>query len=224
MSNTSENARLAYKRQLAAKLQVFANDCHSPTTGQFCSGDSTGALKPATKYSINLKQDTETKLSPSLGDAINNFINGDGAKALRAGVSKELSTPGSGGEKAEALVSALRTAPKSKTTLYRGIRTNLSEKAIREQYQEGQPVDLNISSFSTDYKVARLFQEAGGKGGTGVIIGVIGEHRSLPVQNLAKSKAHFSEKEQISAGRFKVIGIDKDLNGLVITLQQTNTL
>ncbi len=188
------------------------------------------ALKPAPRFNKSLRGDTEAKLRATpdgavLADAINDFQHAEGAKGLRSGITKELNEAGSGGPRAQAVINAVRTAPASDTVLYRGMRVSTSHKQLLEQYKEGATIDMNVSSFSTSAGVAKVFSEGAGRGNTRVIIGVVGQHHSLPIQNLAKNSSVFSEKEFLSGGRFKVIGIDKQAGfGTVISMKQIETL
>lgn len=197
--------------------------------GAGLTGEQHEALAPAQRFNAGLKGETEAKLrstqeGATLADALDDFQHGEGAKSLRAGITKEANAPGTGGPKAQAVTKAIRGAPPSDQVLYRGMRVPTSQKALLEQYQEGGTIDMNLSSFSTSHGVANVFSEGAGRGGSRVIIGVVGQHRSLPIQNLAKNSSVFSEKEFITGGRFRVLGADRQGGALVVTLQQTQTL
>lgn len=193
--------------------------------------DQYAALAPAKRFNRNLRKETEDVLRATpegdlLANTINDFQHSEAVKGLRAGITKELAEPGTGGERARNLLAAMRGAPETEDVLWRGMRVGSSQKALLEQYAEGKTFDMNLSSFSTSPGVAQVFAEGAGKAsGTRVIMGVVGKKRgALPIQNLAKNSSVFSEKELIMGGRFQVIGAEKQGNTIVISLRQLEGL
>ena len=189
------------------------------------------ALAPAKKYRKGLREETEKALRATpdgevLADVINDFQHAEAVKGLRAGITKELATPGSGGERSRVLLDAMRGAEDTEDVLWRGMRVKTSQRGLLEQYAEGETFDMNLSSFSTSAGVAQVFAEgAGNANGTRVIIGVVGRKRgALPIQNLAKNSSVFSEKELLMGGKFQVIGSEKQGNMIVISLRQLEGL
>jgi uncharacterized protein with gpF-like domain len=122
-------------------------------------------------------------------------------------------------DKVNSLLGAINNYPLEQVPdLYRGLGIKVDTSQPRwwaqfdEQFAVGQPMDLNISSFTSSAKKAEGFIYS--PGGTtlrsgdfiGVKLTVQGKMRALPVETVSKFK---SEKEWIGGGRYRITHMSK---------------
>lgn len=219
---------IARKVQSVEELEARAA-AYAPTSG--LTRAQLDALAPAKRYNQKLREKTmdalfETHDGEVLSDLLYEFQQEEALSGLRAGITKELMSPGTGGERARVLLAAMRGADPVEDVLWRGMRVSTSQKQLLSKYTAGETIDLNLSSFSMSPGVARTFAEGAGQAsGTKVIIGVSGtKNGALPIQNLAASSSVFSEKELIMGGKFRVVGSEKQGDTIVIHLKQLAAL
>lgn len=130
------------------------------------------------------------------------------------------------------ILGVIRHGPGTEKDLFRGMRLDGTADDLLERYVAGETLDLNISSFSTDRKLAQSFtiKGAGQRGArtkttTGLRLDLVGDKRGLPVENLGKSRIFAEEKEWITAGRFSIEDVKVDRTGtVVVRIVQTGVL
>lgn len=155
-----------------------------------------------------------TENGRSLYDALKSFsYKKGGVNRLRGEVDAVIA--GSGGSKrAKVLVDVLRTAPKHDKKLYRGMSVKGNQTSLLERYQPGQVMDLNLSSFSSDPKVAADFAKNTAKRGTTrVKVELLGQKNAMPIMNVSDCP---TEWEYLASGRFKVLERKKSTDGGII--------
>jgi len=173
-----------------------------------------------------------------LAKTIDSFQSGNARNipALRTDVAKRLAgeaLPEGRVSTIDNLLNAIRHGPTTDKPLYRGMRLEGYVEDLLEKYKPGDDFDLNISSFSTDKKLAQSFAEGGagqkvrGSITNRVRMEMVGESkRGLPVENMGKSGVFANEKEWVSNGRFKILEsfYEKRTGTVVVRIQQMGTL
>lgn len=133
----------------------------------------------------------------------------------------------------ENLLSAIgnSTYPHDAKALYRGMVIPGDVDDVLAKYASGSPLDLSISSFSSDKALAQGFSERGAgkkvttKNNTPVLVEWVGEaKKALPIENLGKSGVFAKEREWVAAGRYVVDGSRKvtrnGVDTVVVTIRQ----
>lgn len=183
-----------------------------------------------------LRSTPEGKL---LHDTLKGFQSGSSRQIplLRTNIEKRLTgaalDPGAA-KRVDNLLAAMKDAPFEPPNLFRGIRLDGTADEIVARYTSSDTLDLNLSSFSSDKKLAKDFtiKGAGQKGPrsktqTGVLIEMDGGAgvKALPIENISPSRIFANEKEWLSGGRFSVESVTKAKDGtVVIRLRQLAAL
>lgn len=150
---------------------------------------------------------------------------------LRTAIEKRLKgiavDPGAA-KRVDNLLNAMRDAPFNTPKLFRGMRLDGTVDDIIARYSASDTLDLNLSSFSSDRKLAHGFSQpmkhqVGQKGvktktNTGVLIEVEGGPgvRALPIENISQNGTFAEEREWVSGGRFAVDSVTKSKDGTVL--------
>lgn len=176
---------------------------------------------------------SETPNGKVLADTLDKFQDGGSVARLRTNVTKRLNgeelNPTSTA-RADSVIGALRHAPTgmAPSTVYRGMSMKGSTESILGKYKAGSELDLNLTSFSADRDVATRFvhMTGGGTGKTRVMVELVGSGtQALPVQNLARDRRLFKEKEWVTGGKYKVVSSKKSPSGgVVVRLEQIGAL
>lgn len=202
--------------------RMDASQYEAFTPGRAWSAEQKAAIN------VELKR---TENGRVLADSLEKFQDGGSIARLRASVDTYLrgeSLNPTSRARAEAIVDMLRHAPTewAPDTLYRGMSVKGSLENVLAKYRTGDPLDLNLTSFSSDRKVATKFQSmTATKGSTRVMVELVGEgKRALPIQNFARDRRLFQEKEWISGGRYEVIDAKKTATGVLVRIRQVGTL
>lgn len=168
-----------------------------------------------------------------LADVLDRFQDGGSIARLRTGIEKRLSGESTGNDtsdlKADVAIDALRNAPTglSPASVYRGMSVKGSVATVLGRYQPGAPLDLNLTSFSSDRAVGKRFQQMTHKTGqTRVMVELIGDDkRLLPIQNLARDRRLFREKEWVGGGKYEIAEVKKSGDGgVLLRIRQVGTL
>lgn len=200
----------------------------APTAAPATSADSAltpralqNALDPTRKRTAAaIRKELEaTPGGRSLSAAIKGFTETRGGVVnLRKNIAKTLDGTASDAVsvKTRAFLDAMNHYPTGDVpTLYRGIAVRVEENtdawwdAFEAQFQPGQRMNLNASSFTSSEKKAAEFQNMLGgtrrasSDHTAVRIVLEDNPHALPVEQLSKFK---SEKEWIAGGEFEVVG------------------
>jgi hypothetical protein len=198
------------------------------------TNDQYKQLKPAWSLPKQKKVVAELRSTPDgkmLHDTLKGFQSGTSRQIplLRTNIEKRLAgealEPGAA-QRVDNLLSAIKNSPLDPPKkLYRGMRLDGSADDIVARYSSSDHIDLNLSSFSSDKKLAQDFtiKGAGQKGPksstqTGVLIELEGGPgvKALPIENLAPSRVFANEKEWISGGRFEVESVTTTKDGTVL--------
>lgn len=210
-----------------------------PSPAGRLSAEQYEAMLPESKWSEEKRQAILDSLSTTpdgkvLADTLDRFQDGGSIARLRTNVEKYLKgetlNPTSTA-RAEVLVDALRHAPthQAPEKLYRGMTVKGKLDNVLAKYVPGEPLDLSITSFTTDRKIATKFQNmtgSGSGGGTRVMVELIGDDkRLLPIQNLARDRRLFAEREWVGGGRYEIVEAKKSPSGgVILRIKQTGTL
>lgn len=158
-----------------------------------------------------------------LAETLDRFQDGGSIARLRTAIEKHANgepVNATTAARVEALRNYISNAPSdwAPSTLYRGMSVPGSFETVMGKYKPGQSIDLNLTSFSSDRLVARRFQQMTAKPGTTrVTVVFTGDGKKvLPIQNLARDRRLFKEKEWISAGRYRVSEVKKSPDGSVL--------
>ncbi len=196
------------------------------------------AMAPTTVWTDAKRTEILSKLRETsdgqiLSDVLDRFQDGGSIAHIR----KEMDTRLAGGsltpekaKRADVLISSLKNAPSSLShgkTFYRGMAVPGSVEHVMSKYTEGSHIDLNLTSFTSDRTVAKQFQQRlAGKGKTRVTVQLEGDNKKLlPIQNLARDRRLFKEKEWVGAGKYKVNSVKKSGDGgITIKIEQVGTL
>lgn len=203
----------------------------------FFSREQYDAMMPDAAWSEQKRESIlaalrETPEGRILADSLDKFQDGGSIGRLRSNIEKYLSGADldpTSRARAEALINALRHAPtdRAPATLFRGMSVKGSQTAVLNRYKVGDPLDLNLTSFSSDRKIATSFQNMTGKSGsTRVMVEFQGSgKRAIPIQNLARDKRLFKEKEWVAGGRYEITAVKKSPSGgVILRIKQTGTL
>lgn len=206
-------------REANASVPATVVDEAVPAT--FAPEDLRSALDPSRKRTASaVKADLEkTPAGRDLAAAIKGFTETRGGVAnLRKNIEKTID--GTAGEaakaRAKAFLDALNAYPAGDVpTLFRGFAVKVEENtnawwdAFEGQFQPGQRISLNASSFTSNEKKAAEFEKMiggtrkAGSNHTAVRYVLEENAHALPVEQLSKFK---SEKEWMSGGEFEVVG------------------
>lgn len=196
------------------------------------------ALRPSTSGWSEAKREAilgSLRATPEgkvLADTLERFQDGGSIARLRTKMDKRLAgeaIDATSAARADALLAAIRDAPTdwAPDTLYRGMSVKGSLDNLLAKYQAGETMDLSLTSFSADRKVAKRFQDMTAKGkDTRVMVELVGEgKRVLPIQDLPKDRRLWREKEWVSAGRYEIVEAKKAPGGgILLRIRQTGTL
>lgn len=192
----------------------------APAPSLFDSEALGNTLDPSRRSSASTiqKELAATPAGQHLSAVIKGFTETRGGVAtLRSNIEKALGGSASKvvQERTDAFLDALNSFPTSKVPdLFRGMAVKVTDTntwwdAFEAQFQPGQHLSLNASSFTSSEKKAAEF--SGMIGGTrratsnytAVRFVLEGGSHALPVESLSKFK---SEKEWISGGEYEVVG------------------
>lgn len=201
---------------------------YSPKSTHTLSARQYEAMRPQNMWTTArreqiLKELNATPEGKVLADTLGRFQDGGSIARLRTVIDKRIrgeEVPAMSAARADAVLGAIRNAPSgwAPKTLYRGISINGSYETVASRYQAGGTLDLSISSFSSDRKVAVAFQAPNGKRKeTKVMIELVGGNvKALPIQNLPKDQRLFREKEWVTAGRYRIVSVKRSPSGSVL--------
>ena len=195
------------------------------------------ALRPGRAWSAE-KRDailTAMRATPEgkvLADTLERFQDGGSIARLRTKIDKRLAgetIDATSAARADALLTAIREAPTdwAPDTLYRGMSVSGSLDNVLAKYQPGGTVDLSLTSFSSDRKVAKRFQAMTAKAKTTrVMVELVGDgKRTLPIQDLPKDRRLWREKEWVTAGRYEIVDAKRSPDGgVLVRMRQVGTL
>lgn len=121
-------------------------------------------------------------------------------------------------EHMDLMMKGIKNSPTNPETLYRGVRL---PKSTDPNSLVGQSVVMGPSSFSTKQGIAKHFVDRKQEASTTVIYRMgPGKGRGLPVELFGDS-AYKYEAETISAGQFKVTGVEKVRGGFIADIEHT---
>lgn len=210
-----------------------------PTTGGNLTPEQYETLAPQTQWSVEQQNLIKSTLSSSpegkaLHDVLDRFQDGGSIARLRTNITKRLAgetIPAATEQKVDALLDAIRHAPGTGTpdTLYRGMTVPGTLDNVLAKYTAGDAIDLSLASFSADRKIGVKFQQMTMKSGrnqTRVMVELEGsDAKALPIQNLARDRRLFKEKEWVTNGRFRITEVKKSPSGgIIVRLKQEVTL
>ncbi len=127
-------------------------------------------------------------------------------------------------KRAKTVLDALETSTYQKPdTLYRGMTVkggNIDN--VVSKYVPGERLDLNLSSFSSDRKVANKFASDNWKPGSNTRIRLEweGDGTALPLEKLAD----FNEFEWVGGGQFEISSVRKYADTVIVTIRQVASL
>lgn len=195
------------------------------------------ALTPTSSWTVEKRTEILNALRTTdrgkiLADTLDRFQDGGSIARLRGVIEKWLTGQAvdkTGAARAEALVTALRGAPPqwAPDVLYRGMSVPGTLDNVLAKYAPGQALDLNLTSFSSDRAIAKKFQMmTQKKGTTKVMVELVGDGKKvLPIQNMARDRRLFKEREWVSGGRYRVVEAKKSPSGgLLVRIEQVGTL
>lgn len=196
------------------------------------------ALAPNSTWSAEKREEILTALRESpegkvLADTLERFQDGGSISRLRTKIDQFLAgqeIDPTSRARAEALLNAIRNAPEewAPETLYRGMTVRGKLDNVLANYEVGGTMDLNLTSFSADRKVATRFQQMTAKGTgneTRVMVELIGEgKKTLPIQNLPADRRLFREKEWVSAGRYEIVEAKKSSGAILLRIKQVGVV
>lgn len=191
--------------------------------------DSAWSAEKRERILAELHQTPEGKV---LADTLERFQDGGSIARLRTKIDKYLAgedVDATSRARAEALLNAIRHSPEwAPDTLYRGMTVKGKLDNVIAKYIPGESMDLNLTSFSADRKIATNFQKMTAKGGaneTRVMVELVGEgKRTIPIQNLPKDRRLFKEKEWVSAGRYEIVEAKKASGAILLRIRQIGTV
>lgn len=203
------------------------------------SQDQFQAMSPDSSWTEEKRQAILDALNGSddgrvLAETLDRFQDGGSIARLRNDIEKYLlgeELNPTRANRARVLIESLRnvqdTILSNDTVLYRGMSVKGTEANLLKKYIVGDRLDLNLTSFSTDRNIARKFQTmTAGRGTTRVMVELIGNDRKIiPIQNMARDKRLFKEKEWVSGGKYEILEVKKSPSGgLILRIRQTGTL
>lgn len=202
------------------------------------TSDQYDVLRPEAKWSEARRREIVAALSTdpnakALLESLQRFQHGGNISRLRTNIEKHLTgqvLDPTSTAKAEALLDAIRHAPDdwAPDTLYRGMTVKGKLENVLAKYTNGDPLDLSLTSFTTDRKVAKRFQHLTSKGTGGetrIMVELIGDGKKvLPIQNLTTDFRLFKEKEWVSAGQYRIVEAKKSPDGgIILRITQEGT-
>lgn len=228
-------------RATAPKVPTLPTPKLAPHTGpvRYFDDGFKDALTPQRRWSPSIRQNVEAAAKGStdrqdLVGAMRKFQNGERIGAMRGDIADRLAgkaVAGKRGRDADALIGAFREAPDgwAPDTVYRGMSLRGNADEILARYAKGSNVDLNVTSFTADRKVAKEFQgiaKQRGKGDTPVMMEVSGSKRMIPMENMSPdgSGTWYKQREWIGAGQFRVVEAKQTSGGILLRLEQVGTL
>ena len=195
------------------------------------------ALRPGRAWTAEKRDAILTALRATpegkvLADTLERFQDGGSIARLRTKIDKRLAgetIDATSAARADALLTAIREAPTdwAPETLYRGMSVPGSVDSLLAKYQPGGTVDLSLTSFSSDRKVAKRFQQMTAKARTTrVMVELVGDgKRTLPIQDLPKDRRLWREKEWVTAGRYEIVDAKRSPDGgVLVRMRQVGTL
>lgn len=196
------------------------------------------ALRPASSFDYDRRDETLAELGETpdgkvLADLLFDWQDGPGIAEFRSKVgdyANGRSVDPESEQRAQILLNAIRHAPPelSPPVLHRGLAVQGSPESVLEQYKPGSEVNLNLTSFTSYEGTAQEFAGKGalpGSGKTGVMMELVGEKNTLPIQNLSETIEMFYEEEFVAAGKYKVVSAETDAKGGVkLKIQQVGLL
>jgi hypothetical protein len=200
------------------------------------TGDQYDAMRPQSSWDEDYRLAMRSKLrdtdsGTALFDTLDRFQDGGSIARLRTKIDAYLkggTLDATSKTRAESLLGALRDAPDwAPNVVYRGTNSKTSLAGLLERYQPGKTIDFNITSFSSDRAIARKFQFMNETTkSTRVMIELVGPNKKmLPIQNLARDRRLFKEKEWVTGGRYRVLETKKAPGGgLIVRIQQETPL
>lgn len=220
---------------------------HHGKDGKFGSGgggpsggftrDQFEAMVPGSMWTDAKRQTilSALKKTPSgavLADTLDSFQDGGSVARLRTSVDKRLkgeSDNPTRAARADAVIGALRAVPHdiAPAKLFRGMTVKGTEANVLSKYRSGDKLDLNLTSFTTDRKVAVKFQGlTSNRGKARVMVELQGGNKSvLPIQNLARDRRLFKEKEWVGGGQYRITEAKKSPSGgIILRVEQVATL
>ena len=219
---------------LPADTQVLEEVDRSPSG---LSTEQLRALAPDSQWSeekrnLILEALRSTDEGRILADTLDKFQDGGSIARLRSNIEKRLAgetLDKTSAARADAIIDALRAAPTdiAPEKLYRGMSLKGKFDNIAGKYTPGDNIDLNLTSFTSDRKIAVNFQKmTASKGSTRVMVELVGEDKHLlPIQNLARDRRLFKEKEWVGGGRYEILETKKAPDGaLIVRIRQAATL
>lgn len=207
-----------------------ADSSAAPSSGKI-TAEQYAAMVPEDKWSQE-KRDAileslhATETGKHLADTLSDFQYGGSISDLRDVIEKRLAgeaVEGVTGHRADAVIDALRHAPSDPVpeTLYRGMSVPGDLESVLSRYTSGDDLDLNLTSFSSDPKVAKGFLDmTGDELKTTVMMEFVGDGKvGIPIQNLAHNRYIFKEKEWVSAGKYEIVEVEQDAYGSSVILR-----
>jgi hypothetical protein len=246
--HSAESADFGHNRCGCTAIPVFADDDPAQVIADavddqtidgvesILSDKQWSALNPKGGWDFNKQKRTVEALRQTpdgrmLLETMSRFQSGASRSIplLRTNIEKHLAgetlEPGAKA-RVENILNALRTNPISPPErLWRGMRLDGSADDIVARYTGSDKLDLNLSSFSSDKKLATSFRDSGGAGQkgtrnkntTGVLVELEGKGaRTLPIEKISRSGLYADEKEWVSAGRYEVVSVTKQKDGNVL--------
>lgn len=142
-----------------------------------------------------------------LVDSLTQFQRTGSIARLRGAIA-EYVNHGTHNDRARVIVGTLRGMDPDRvpSSLHRGVTLGGSAEQVARQFSDHPTFDLNLSSFSSDRRLAESFAQ-GRKGHTRVVMELVGEKRALPMENLAPGNVFAEEKEWATGGRFEVVDV-----------------
>ncbi len=218
----------ARREALAAKIDKDA----------FLSAGQYDALTPQARWTAERREEIlsalrETDEGRVLADTLERFQDGGSIARLRTNIEKYLSgveIDATSRKRVEALLNAIKHAPDdwAPDTLYRGMTVKGKLENVLAKYVEGDSIDLSLTSFSSDRKIATKFQSMTAKGSgneTRVMVELVGDGKKvIPIQNLPRDQRLFKEKEWVSAGRYEIVSAKKSAGSILLRIRQVGTL
>lgn len=165
-----------------------------------------------------------------LADTLDRFQDGGSIARLRKKIEARLRgevIDATSTKRADAILGALRSAPTdwAPDVVYRGMSIRGKLEKVLASYQPGQRLNLNLTSFSSDRAIAKKFQYmTSSSGSTNVMVELVGPgKRMLPIQNLARDRRLFKEREWVGGGEFEVLEVKKASGGVLVRMRQVGT-
>jgi uncharacterized protein (DUF4415 family) len=232
------NVQTALRELAEEAAERAARATASLSDDAFLTRSQYDALTPERAWSATKRDDIlatlrETPEGRILADTLDRFQDGGSISRLRTNIDKYLSgvdIDATSRARVESLLNAIRNAPTDWTpdTLYRGMTVRGKLDNVIKKYTQGDTIDLNLTSFTSDRKVAARFQSMTSKGAaneTRVMVELVGDgKKAIPIQNLPRDARLFREKEWVSAGRYEIVSVKKSSGSILLRIRQAATL